>query len=29
VEAVLEESEGTPILERRVAQHRAQQDILR
>ncbi|HEX3396450.1 MAG TPA: glycosyltransferase [Steroidobacteraceae bacterium] len=29
VEAVLEESEGAPILERRVAQHRLQQDILR
>jgi undecaprenyl-phosphate 4-deoxy-4-formamido-L-arabinose transferase len=29
VEAVLEESEGAPILERRVAQHRPQPDILR
>src|SRR3981189_3738697 len=29
VEAVLEESDGAPILERRVAQHRPQQDISR
>jgi len=29
VEAVLEESDGAPILERRVAQHGFQQDILR